>query len=166
VFICVPFGRAGGAAPAFARLSVALGRIFALPIPVRCEGKIAGVLLGVLLFGLVQGDPAHITVVGAGGTPLALHRIRGGTQDATVEQSPIAMGSFIFDQMFNYFDSKPVEKKGQTKPKRITKANVDEPSNWVNSRSNLSQINRVEARLHPALAHCWLSPDFRIASAI
>jgi ABC-type sugar transport system substrate-binding protein len=30
-------------------------------------------------------------VVGLDGTPLALQRIREGTQDATVEQSPIAM---------------------------------------------------------------------------
>ena len=78
------------------------------------------------------GDPAHITLVGLDGTPLALQRIREGTQDATVEQSPIAMGSFIFDQILNYFDGKPVEKKGQTKPKLITKANVDDPSNWGN----------------------------------
>jgi ribose transport system substrate-binding protein len=77
-------------------------------------------------------DPAHITVVGLDGTPLALQRIREGTQDATVEQSPIAMGSFIFDQIVNHFDGKPVEKKGQTKPKLITKANVDDPSNWGN----------------------------------
>lgn len=78
------------------------------------------------------GDPAHITVVGLDGTPLALQRIREGTQDATVEQSPIAMGSFIFDQIQNYFEGKPVEKKGQTKPKLIAKANVDDPANWGN----------------------------------
>jgi ribose transport system substrate-binding protein len=77
-------------------------------------------------------DPAHITVVGLDGTPLALQRIRAGTQDATVEQSPIAMGSFIFDQMVNYFDGKPVEKHGETKPVLITKANVDDPSHWGN----------------------------------
>ena len=78
------------------------------------------------------GDPKHIVVVGLDGTPLALQRIREGTQDATVEQSPIAMGSFIFDQMINYFEGKPIEKKGETKPKLITKANVDDPSNWGN----------------------------------
>jgi ribose transport system substrate-binding protein len=78
------------------------------------------------------GDPAHITVVGLDGTPLALQRIREGTQDATVEQSPIAMGSSIFDQILNYFDGKPIEKKGQTKPTLITKANVDDPNHWGN----------------------------------
>jgi ribose transport system substrate-binding protein len=78
------------------------------------------------------GDPAHITVVGLDGTPLALQRIREGTQDATVEQSPIAMGSFIFDQILNYFDGKPIEKKGETKPTLITKANVDDPEHWGN----------------------------------
>jgi ribose transport system substrate-binding protein len=78
------------------------------------------------------GDPKHIVVVGLDGTPLALQRIREGTQDATVEQSPIAMGSFIFDQMINYFEGKPIEKKGETKPTLITKANVDDPNRWGN----------------------------------
>jgi len=78
------------------------------------------------------GDANHITVVGLDGTPLALQRIREGTQDATVEQSPIAMGSFIFDQIQNHFEGKPVEPKGETKPKLITKANVDDPANWGN----------------------------------
>lgn len=77
-------------------------------------------------------DPAHVTVVGLDGTPLALQRIREGTQDATVEQSPIAMGSFIFDQILAYFDGKAIEKKGETKPILITKANVDDPSHWGN----------------------------------
>jgi len=78
------------------------------------------------------GQPGHIVVVGLDGTPLALQRIREGTQDATVEQSPIAMGSFIFDQIANYFEGKPVEKKGETKPLLITQANVDDPSHWGN----------------------------------
>src|SRR5204863_5306888 len=73
---------------------------------------------------LPASDPNHITVVGLDGTPLALQRIREGTQDATVEQSPIAMGSFIFDQILAYFDGKPIEKMGQTKPILTTKANV------------------------------------------
>jgi ribose transport system substrate-binding protein len=78
------------------------------------------------------GEAGHIVVVGLDGTPLALQRIREGTQDATVEQSPIAMGNFIFDQILNYFDGKPVEKKGETKPTLITKANVDDPAHWGN----------------------------------
>ena len=78
------------------------------------------------------GDANHITVVGLDGTPLALQRIREGTQDATVEQSPIDMGSFIFDQIVNHFEGRPVDKRGRTKPKLITKANVDDPTNWGN----------------------------------
>ena len=77
------------------------------------------------------GDPAHIIVVGLDGTPLALQRIREATQDATVEQSPIAMGTF-FDQIVNYFDGKPLEKSFLTKPTLITKANVDDPAHWGN----------------------------------
>ena len=42
------------------------------------------------------------------------------------------MGSFIFDQIQNHFEGKPVEKKGQTKPKQITKTNVDDAANWGN----------------------------------
>ena len=64
--------------------------------------------------------------------PLALQRIREGTQDASVEQSPIAMGSFIFDQILAYFDGKPIEKTGQTKPILITKANADGADHWGN----------------------------------
>ena len=45
---------------------------------------------------------------------------------------PIAMGSFIFDQILDYFDGKPIEKKGETKPVLITKANVDDSNNWGN----------------------------------
>ena len=81
---------------------------------------------------LPAGDPNHITVVGLDGTPLALQRIREGTQDASVEQSPIAMGSFIFDQMAAHFDGKPVDKAGQTKPILIDKAGADDPAHWGN----------------------------------
>ena len=81
---------------------------------------------------LPAGDPNHITVVGLDGTPLALQRIREGTQDASVEQSPIAMGSFIFDQILAYFDGKPIEKTGQTKPVLITKATADGADHWGN----------------------------------
>lgn len=81
---------------------------------------------------LPASDPNHVTVVGLDGTPLALQRIREGTQDASVEQSPIAMGSFIFDQILAYFDGKPIEKTGQTKPILITKANADGADHWGN----------------------------------
>ena len=81
---------------------------------------------------LPANDPNHITVVGLDGTPLALQRIRDGSQDATVEQSPIAMGSFIFDAILAYFDGKPFEKKGMTKPVLITKTNVDGADHWGN----------------------------------
>jgi hypothetical protein len=42
------------------------------------------------------------------------------------------MGSFIFDQIIAYFNGKPIEKKGETKPTLITKANVDDPNRWGN----------------------------------
>jgi ribose transport system substrate-binding protein len=78
------------------------------------------------------GESAHVDVVGLDGTPLALKRIREGTQDATVQQSPVAMGKIIFDDIVAYFDGKPLDRDGETKPTIITKANVDDPSNWGN----------------------------------
>src|SRR6202030_2372127 len=46
-------------------------------------------------------------VVGLDGTPLALDRIREGTQDASVGQDPNAMGGFIIDDIIAYFEGKP-----------------------------------------------------------
>ena len=71
-------------------------------------------------------------VVGLDGTPLALDRIREGTQDASVGQDPNGMGGIILDQMIAYFEGKPYDNKGMTKPILITKDNVDDPSNWGN----------------------------------
>ncbi len=82
------------------------------------------------------GQTGHIAVVGLDGTPLALQRIREGTQDATVEQSPIAMGAIIFDGIVAYFDGKSYEKSGRTLPTLITKENVDDPTHWGNFKKS------------------------------
>ncbi len=42
------------------------------------------------------------------------------------------MGGIILDQMIAYFEGKPYDNKGMTKPILITKDNVDDPSNWGN----------------------------------
>jgi ribose transport system substrate-binding protein len=78
------------------------------------------------------GQQGHVVIVGLDGTPLALDRIREGTQDASVGQDPIGMGSIILDQMIAYFEGKPYDNKGMTKPILITKENVDDPKNWGN----------------------------------
>lgn len=81
------------------------------------------------------GKLGQVKVVGLDGTPLALQRIREGTQDATVEQSPYAMGGAIFDAIVAYFDGATVNPSAQTKPTLIDKSNVDDPNCWGNAKS-------------------------------
>jgi len=78
------------------------------------------------------GKEGHVAVVGLDGTPLALDRIRQGTQDASVGQDPNAMGGFILNAIIGYFEDKPFEAKGSTKPVLITKENVNDPNLWGN----------------------------------
>jgi ribose transport system substrate-binding protein len=56
------------------------------------------------------GQAGHFAVVGLDGTPL--QRIREGTQDATVEQSPIAMGAIIFDESSPILKINPTRRMG------------------------------------------------------
>lgn len=78
------------------------------------------------------GQPGHIAVVGLDGTPLALDRIRQGTQDASVEQDPNAMGGIILDDIIAHFDGKPFKPTGRTEPVLITRENVNDPALWGN----------------------------------
>jgi ribose transport system substrate-binding protein len=81
------------------------------------------------------GKLGQVKVVGLDGTPLALQRIREGTQDASVEQSPYAMGGAIFDAIVAYFNGQTVNPSAQTKPTLIDKSNVDDPGHWGNAKS-------------------------------
>ncbi|MGF6696769.1 ribose transport system substrate-binding protein [Paraburkholderia sp. MM5496-R1] len=78
------------------------------------------------------GKPGHLFIVGLDGTPLALDRIRAGTQDASVGQNPVAMGSDIVDAIIADFQGKPYPKSTHIEPVLITKANVDDPTLWGN----------------------------------
>jgi ribose transport system substrate-binding protein len=78
------------------------------------------------------GKEGHVAVVGLDGTPLALDRIRQGTQDASVGQDPNAMGGFILDDIIAYFEGKPFSPKASTEPVLITKENVNDPNLWGN----------------------------------
>ena len=79
------------------------------------------------------GEPGHVVVIGLDGTPLALDRIREGTQDATVAQDPYAMGGGgILEQVIAYFEGSDYKKSAQTKPYMIAKENVDDKRNWGN----------------------------------
>jgi ribose transport system substrate-binding protein len=78
------------------------------------------------------GQPGHVVIVGLDGTPLALDRIREGTQDASVGQDPYAMGGAILDKMIAHFEGKPFDAKSATEPGLITKENVDDPHLWGN----------------------------------
>jgi ribose transport system substrate-binding protein len=74
-----------------------------------------------------------VAIVGLDGTPLALDRIREGTQDATVAQDPYAMGGGgILEQVIAHFEGKDYNKSMQTKPYVIDKSNVDDTRNWGN----------------------------------
>ena len=78
------------------------------------------------------GKEGHVAVVGLDGTPLALDRIRQGTQDASVGQDPYGMGGIILNDIIAYFEGKPFNPKGQTEPILITKENVNDPNLWGN----------------------------------
>ena len=79
------------------------------------------------------GEPGHVVVMGLDGTPLALDRIRDGTQDATVAQDPYAMGGGgILEQVIAYLEGKEYNSNMQTKSYLITKENVDDKRNWGN----------------------------------
>lgn len=79
------------------------------------------------------GQPGNVVVIGLDGTPLALDRIREGTQNATVAQDPYAMGGGgILEQVIAYFEGRDYNKSAQTKPYLITKENVDDKRNWGN----------------------------------
>jgi len=79
------------------------------------------------------GEAGHVTVIGLDGTPLALDRIREGTQHATVAQDPYAMGGGgILEQVIAYFEGRDYDNNMQTKPYVIDKANVDDARNWGN----------------------------------
>lgn len=78
------------------------------------------------------GQPGHIPVVGVDGTPLALQRIRAGTQDATVNQDPYVMGALGLETLDLILNDKQVPKQQLTPPSMITKANVDDPKLWGN----------------------------------
>jgi ribose transport system substrate-binding protein len=79
------------------------------------------------------GKEGHVVVVGLDGTPLALDRIREGTQDASVGQDPYAMGGFILGNIIDYFDGKSFQPKNSTEPILITKDNVNDPKLWGNA---------------------------------
>ncbi|MBV9673729.1 MAG: sugar ABC transporter substrate-binding protein [Verrucomicrobia bacterium] len=85
------------------------------------------------------GQPGHVVVVGLDGTPLALDRIREGTQDASVGQDPNAMGGYILDDIIAYFEGKPYNNKASTEPVLITKTNVDDPNLWGNFGRHLKK---------------------------
>jgi ribose transport system substrate-binding protein len=79
------------------------------------------------------GKEGHVVIVGLDGTPLALDRIREGTQDASVGQDPYAMGGIILGDIIAHFEGKPFDPKGRTEPVLITKENVNDPNLWGNA---------------------------------
>ncbi|KXF48763.1 hypothetical protein AXA44_28100 [Rhodococcus sp. SC4] len=82
--------------------------------------------------GIVSGQPGHIPLIGIDGTPLALQRIRDGSQDAAMVQDPYIMGALALRTLIEILDGKQVPKQQLAEPKLITRANVDDPNLWGN----------------------------------
>jgi ribose transport system substrate-binding protein len=78
------------------------------------------------------GEPNHVLIVGIDGTPLALQRIRQGTEDATINQDPFKMGALAISSAVDVLNGKAVEKEQLLPPMLVTKANVDDPQLWGN----------------------------------
>lgn len=78
------------------------------------------------------GEEGHIPLVGVDGTPLALERIRNGTQDATVNQDPFEMGALSLTTLLKILDDEDVPEEQFTQPSMITRENVDDPELWGN----------------------------------
>jgi ribose transport system substrate-binding protein len=78
------------------------------------------------------GEPGHIMIVGIDGTPLALKRIREGTEDATVNQDPFQMGAIAVDSAVAATEGKSLPKQQLYPPTLVIKANADDPKLWGN----------------------------------
>ena len=84
------------------------------------------------------GQPGHISVVGHDGTPLALQRIRAGSQDASVVYDAIKMGNITVDDITAYFNGKSFDKDTTIQPFIANSTNVDDPALW----GNLPALNK------------------------
>ncbi len=83
---------------------------------------------------LPPGEPGHVALVGLDGAPLALDRIREGTQQASVGQSTWAMGGGgAMEQVIPFLEGREFTDFIRTQPVLITKENVDDPSFWGNA---------------------------------
>lgn len=78
------------------------------------------------------GSAGHVVVVGHDGTPLALQRIRQGSQDASVVYDAIKMGNITATDIVAYFGKKSFPKDTIIKPFLADKANVADKSLWGN----------------------------------
>lgn len=82
---------------------------------------------------LVPADEdGHIAAVGHDGTPLALERIRNGTQDASVVYDAIEMGEIAAANVIAHFDDEPFEKDTIIEPFLADPSNVDDAELWGN----------------------------------
>jgi ribose transport system substrate-binding protein len=84
------------------------------------------------------GSAGHIAIVGHDGTPLALQRIRAGSQDASVVYDAIKMGQITVENIIAYFGGKTFDKDTIIEPFIVDKANVEDASMW----GNLPALNK------------------------
>jgi ribose transport system substrate-binding protein len=98
------------------------------------DEMIKGIVSGLRQIGkdAKAGQDGHVAIVGVDGTPLALDRIRDGSQDATVDQDPFVMGSLAMASLVKVLNGEKLPKEQLTPPKMITPENVDDPKLWGN----------------------------------
>jgi ribose transport system substrate-binding protein len=73
-----------------------------------------------------------ILVVGIDGTPLALERIRGGEQNATVVQDPFEMGRLAVETLAAAINGDDVEEEQLLEPRLVTEDDADDEDLWGN----------------------------------
>lgn len=78
------------------------------------------------------GQEGHIFRVGIDGTPLALERVRGGTQTATCVQDPFQFAKASVEYTLKFLKGETIPTEVWVQPYIVTKANADIPELWGN----------------------------------
>lgn len=79
-----------------------------------------------------SGEEGHVSIVGHDGTPLALQRIREGTQDASVVYDAIEMGRITASNIVAHLNGEAFDQDTIIEPFMVDSSNVDEPTMWGN----------------------------------
>jgi ribose transport system substrate-binding protein len=78
------------------------------------------------------GEEGHVYRVGIDGTPLALERVRQGTQTATCVQDPFQFAEASVDYTLRFLQGEDIPTEVWIQPYIVTQANADNPDLWGN----------------------------------